>query len=69
MVRHTMRALHTRSRKRLRRRPPGEAKNGFLALAVFDQPEQGGHADGVRDRRDVQMGRWAWDVFLVTAPQ
>jgi hypothetical protein len=22
----------------------------------------------VRDTRDAQMGRWAWDVFLVTAP-
>ena len=22
----------------------------------------------VRDARDVQMGRWAWDVFLVAQP-
>lgn len=108
--------------------PAGEERQGFLALAVFDQPEQGGNSDGVIDRRDgvydslrlwrdtnhngvsesaelhtlralglrtleldykesrrtdrhgnrfryrakvkdvrgAQLGRWAWDVFLVS---
>src|SRR5205807_1076800 len=33
--------------------PAGQARNGFLALAVYDQIENGGNADGVIDSTDA----------------
>ena len=37
--------------------PPGRVRQGFLALAVFDQPAGGGNGDGVIDARDNVFGR------------